>query len=596
MHPDIRAGQIISRLQSLKTALEQSPLFNMQAMRQSKHWQVSRNPSLFTPFQEAYDRIDGVRKKEQSPEALFLAARQDNFSPDLDRIDQLQFILQRLTQLDQFFALDEEALAVWQAYLTGHAYYQEGKVRGVEKWVQFLDSLAEAQNKAAHMEATLSMVNALMRAMQSDMTLSASVCGSALDALDALDALERPGLRRLYHTIQSITQPGQQSFSKRLALFLELDKDHQAVFAQVLHHLSQPDRQEMLAAVQREVAFEYQRHLLQGLNPEDSNAEFPRAVLAIINAPAVVRQIARGTPAEQELTLSLVEDYLVARLDGQPLAEALQQSKEWAVLYRLAFCFPAAASYVQQQLARSSPRDCLQSPDFVHTIVKLSLDAAHMPSVERQILERAYRHLPALLAQQRQAHPLHEPEQCKRFIIQSMALFAQQRLAEKEKLEGIEPYHPHFRALEAVIRSLAAALVAGDKRQQVLQDFLGAIHAAKRQHFYAPAEPGSPAEPDLSKLTVDAVAQFYTACTDAARQTAQHYQDATGMGSILADCLKALANWCIKVLSLGYQPAWFARRHFPTATVADTLCQIKSRLDTVVQELTPSEPLPALSE
>ncbi|WP_298622173.1 hypothetical protein [uncultured Legionella sp.] len=149
----------------------------------------------------------------------------------------------------------------------------------------------------------------------------------------------------------------------------------------------------------------------------------------------------------------------------------------------------------------------------------------------------------------------------------------------KEKLDALGFGFPTFNAIEEALNTLDPTDNSGVN--EIVVEFYTAIQQAKETHF----QDNQLITKQLELISANDFNEFFKECSDAGKSAAQKLDGNRSGLTVVADVLKAIANWGIYLLSFGTTPQFFKAPRTAVNDVADAVNSLKATLTSTLEHL-----------
>lgn len=177
-------------------------------------------------------------------------------------------------------------------------------------------------------------------------------------------------------------------------------------------------------------------------------------------------------------------------------------------------------------------------------------------------------------------------EKMNTFLNTNTALILKNLPRRIQQLEAMGLGTPTFKEIDAIIEK--ADFAKDTVTAPIVQEFYLKIQAAKMKLIYTKKDE-KPVIKQLEAINANDVQDFFAECCVASQLAATQLDDSRSGMTVIIDVLRAVANWCIRLLSFGISPQFFQKPKTVIDEVSQAITDLKATMGMTLDHLTPEQ-------
>jgi hypothetical protein len=225
----------------------------------------------------------------------------------------------------------------------------------------------------------------------------------------------------------------------------------------------------------------------------------------------------------------------------------------------------------------------LLTPEFLHQMISQVVNSKiqSINAIEANALNQVLNQLKTRLNNPDLINSNMNANQLNQFINQQAQTVLNAMTPRREKLDSIGFSVPTFKAIEAAINTLNPKDNSG--MNEIVIEFYTAIQQAKETYFNDKDNKSTVRQ--LEHITAKDFNEFFKECCDAGKKAAQKLNGNRSGLTVIADTLKAIANWGVYLLSFGTTPQFFKAPRTAVDNVAEAVSNLKTTLSSTLDHI-----------
>lgn len=223
------------------------------------------------------------------------------------------------------------------------------------------------------------------------------------------------------------------------------------------------------------------------------------------------------------------------------------------------------------------------TPEFLHQMISQVVNSKiqSINAIEANALNQVLNQLKIRLNNPDLINSNMNANQLNQFINQQAQTTLAAITPRTEKLDSLGFSVPTFKAIEAAISTLNPTDNSGVN--EIVIEFYTAIQQAKETYFNDKDSKSTVKQLEL--ITAKDFNEFFKECCDAGKKAAQKLNGNRSGLTVIADALKAIANWGIYLVSFCTTPQFFKAPRTAVDNVAEAVSSLKTTLNSTLDHL-----------